>query len=75
MKKYIPCIECEGQPCICEDNGKWSAHCMDCDNQIGERGFYDPCAKSEEEAVRRWNDINTVPTGLSLALLCWNTEK
>jgi hypothetical protein len=31
---------------------------MDCDNCIGEPGTYDPCAKTEAEAVERWNKLN-----------------
>jgi len=53
------CCECGGKPCICEgEDGMWAAHCMDCDNTIGRRGFYDACASTEEEAEIRWNKMN-----------------
>ena len=56
------CSECGSKACICSDhiNGNihWAAHCMDCDNTIGERGFYDPCASSKREAIERWNNLN-----------------
>jgi len=31
---------------------------MECDNAIGEEGFYDPCASSEEEAREMWIELN-----------------
>ena len=61
MKKYVPCNECGGQPCICMFGASaWAAHCMDCENTIGKRGFYDPCATSEEDAETKWNEMNTM---------------
>jgi len=57
MKK---CKECGGNVCICEDDGMWAAHCMDCDNAIGIRGYYDPCALTKEEAEIRWNKMNSI---------------
>ena len=60
--KTVRCKECGGKACICSDEnfGKiaWAAHCMDCDNTIGDRGYYDPCAKSKDEAIQRWNELN-----------------
>ena len=52
------CNECGDKVCICSDSGKWAAHCMSCDNAIGHRGFYDPCADSEYDACLRWNKLN-----------------
>ena len=54
------CKECNGKACICDDidSIKWAAHCMNCDNTIGVRGYYDPCAKSREEAIMKWNKLN-----------------
>ncbi len=58
--KPVRCKECGHKACICSDGiNKWAAHCMECDNTIGCRGYYDPCAKSEEEAIRLWNELNT----------------
>ena len=57
-KTIASCKDCEGKPCICEYEDKWAAHCMDCDNSIGEPGVYDACADSEEEAIERWNELN-----------------
>lgn len=31
---------------------------MKCGNSIGKIGCYDPCAKTEEEAIERWNILN-----------------
>lgn len=59
MDRYVPCKDCGSQPCICEDGGMWAAHCMGCDNSIGQPGFYDPCALTKEEAEIRWNKMNT----------------
>lgn len=54
------CIECGGGVCICNSGPRrWAAHCMDCNNTIGVRGFYDPCAKSEKEARERWDKLNS----------------
>jgi hypothetical protein len=52
------CKECDGKVCVCEFEGKWAAHCMDCDNTIGERGTYDPCADSRGDAIARWDSLN-----------------
>lgn len=55
------CKKCGDLPCICgTDETGWAAHCMgDCDNQIGDNpGYHDSCAKSEDEAVRMWNELN-----------------
>ena len=54
----VLCKECGGGVCICCDGSKWAAHCMDCDNCIGHRGYYDPCADSEEEAGQMWIALN-----------------
>ena len=58
------CIECGAGVCVCSDEyeGKeyWAAHCMNCDNSIGKRGFYDPCATSKEEAEKLWTNLNKV---------------
>ena len=54
----VLCKECGGNVCVCECDGMWAAHCTSCDNQIGHRGFYDPCALSREEAEQRWNTMN-----------------
>ncbi len=54
----VLCIECGGSVCICEDGGRWAAHCMDCDNAIGKRGVYDPCAATREDAERQWAALN-----------------
>ena len=49
---------CGGRVCICgEDGYGWAAHCMDCDISIGKMGYYDPCAKTEYEACRLWNEL------------------
>lgn len=53
------CRECSGKPCICESGGLWAAHCMDCDNQIGEPGYYDSCCATQMEAIDRWNHQNS----------------
>ncbi len=63
----VRCIECGGGVCICHDSSGWAAHCMDCDNAIGERGFYDPCAKSEKEAGELWIKLNRTPRGSAQA--------
>jgi hypothetical protein len=31
---------------------------MDCDNSIGVRGYYDPCARSAKEAGEMWVVLN-----------------
>lgn len=65
MSEIMPinCKECGGKPCICTDGfARWAAHCMECDNAIGKPGYYDPCAESEEEAIKMWNNLNK-PTG------------
>lgn len=54
----IRCKECNDKACVCSDGGKWAAHCMTCDNCIGKRGTYDPCAKTKKEAVILWNELN-----------------
>ena len=54
----VSCLECGGRACICEDGGKWAAHCEDCDNCVGTRGQYDPCCNSKEEAIIEWNVLN-----------------
>lgn len=54
----VKCKKCGSKPCICSDNGKWAAHCMSCNNQIGEPGLYDPCANSKQEATELWNKLN-----------------
>lgn len=57
--KTLVCKECGSGCCVCEfEGGSWAAHCMDCDNTIGKRGYYDPCANSEKEAVDMWNALN-----------------
>jgi hypothetical protein len=56
----VRCKECGGKVCICcASEIQWAAHCMDCDNSIGVRGYYDPCATSEEEAGELWIKLNT----------------
>ena len=68
LDSLVRCSECGGKVCVCECDGMWAAHCMDCENQIGQRGFYDPCALTKEEAERRWNKMNTPnPTGQAAA--------
>lgn len=58
--KDVRCVECGGGVCICSHSDtEWAAHCMDCDNAIGKIGFYDPCAKSQEEAEEMWIKLNT----------------
>ena len=54
----VACKECGSGCCVCECEGSWAAHCMTCENTIGKRGFYDPCANSKEEAIAKWNEIN-----------------
>lgn len=58
----VLCAKCGSGCCVCDDdyNGVslWAAHCMGCDNSIGEKGLYDPCAKSKYEATMRWNAMN-----------------
>ena len=60
--KKEKCKECGGTVCICSDyfDGKrhWAAHCMVCNNSIGEDGFYNPCADSREAAIAMWNKLN-----------------
>lgn len=58
MSELSLCKDCCGKPCICECEGLWAAHCMDCDNAIGHTGFYDPCALTKDEAEIRWNKLN-----------------
>ena len=56
------CRNCGGKPCICRGpEGTWAAHCMDCDNGIGQPGFIDHCALTEAEAEVRWNKLNSDP--------------
>ncbi len=52
------CSECGGKVCICGEHGGWAAHCMDCANAIGKRGYYDPCADTQIEALKQWNALN-----------------
>lgn len=52
------CRKCGDRVCICESKGMWAAHCMTCDNSIGHKGYYDPCATSKWEACRQWNKRN-----------------
>lgn len=53
------CKECGDGVCICgDDDGGWAAHCMTCDNTIGRRGYYDPCAGCKEQAQRMWIKLN-----------------
>lgn len=59
MNKPVRCSLCDDSCCVCEDGGKWAAHCMLCDNAIGKPGFYSPCADSEQEAVQLWNQLNS----------------
>ena len=55
----VRCKKCGGRVCICSySDTRWAAHCMECDNAIGEEGFYDPCASSEEEAREMWIELN-----------------
>ena len=65
-KMYAPCKECGSQPCVCSLELKsgdevWAAHCMNCDNGIGQTGdgMLDHPAGSEEEAEEMWNLLNT----------------
>lgn len=59
----ILCKDCGGKVCICEfEGGAWAAHCMSCDNSIGARGYYDPCAFTEEQAGAMWMKLNTKET-------------
>lgn len=51
----IPCSVCGEPPCICESEGKWAAHCMNCDNTTGEKGTYDPIYGSKSMAILGWN--------------------
>jgi DNA-binding transcriptional regulator YhcF (GntR family) len=54
------CKECGDTVCICTDGIMWAAHCMTCDNAIGDaRGTHNPCAKNEYVACAEWNEINT----------------
>lgn len=51
--------KCGGGVCICQHSKtEWAAHCMDCDNSIGVRGYYDPCARSAKEAGEMWVVLN-----------------
>lgn len=44
---------------ICRnDETHWATHCMDYDNSIGKRGFYDTCAESEKAAGQAWVELN-----------------
>ena len=62
------CIECGDRVCACSHGDNWAAHCMSCDNSIGKRGYYDPCAKSQYEAIRLWNELNyTINSAISEA--------
>jgi len=54
----VRCKGCGAKVCICPFGEKWAAHCMDCDNSIGKRGYYDPCADSEKEAGFLWMQLN-----------------
>jgi hypothetical protein len=55
------CKDCGGGVCVCHDegiSGKWAAHCMSCDNSIGESGVYHPVADTQIEAYKLWNELN-----------------
>ena len=52
----LPC-RCGAEACVCEDGGRWAAHCTRCERGIGEPNAYDPCAESRDEAVRMWDDM------------------
>jgi hypothetical protein len=68
--EILKCKKCGDNACICFDSDygesgneiietrRWAAHCMTCDNCIGHRGYYDPCAATEDEAIERWNELN-----------------
>ena len=60
-KNIKRCKKCGDKACVCCDSfqsGKWAAHCMTCEHSIGKIGYYDPCADSEDEAIKLWNEIN-----------------
>jgi len=58
--KISKCKECGDNPCIChcKKTDKWAAHCMNCDNAIGEIGYYHPIADSKKQAEKLWNELN-----------------
>ena len=53
----VNCKECGWQPCICGQDNRWDAHCMNCDNTI------ESIAQSELEAIDRWNTLNIADKG------------
>jgi hypothetical protein len=54
-----PCKVCGGKACICQDGERaWAAHCMDCDQATGKKGFYSPIHQSQKEAIKEWNKLN-----------------
>jgi hypothetical protein len=55
----VRCIKCGGRVCICEMQDKWTAHCMDCDQKIGDGNGLDYSCDSPQDAKTYWEFINT----------------
>lgn len=54
----VRCIKCGGRVCICEMQDKWTAHCMDCDQKIGDGNGLDYSCDCPEDAKSQWEFIN-----------------
>lgn len=53
------CIMCaNGYPCICGEEGRYTAHCMNCEWDISMDTFNLKFCKSVEEAKTLWNLLN-----------------
>ena len=61
-EELIPakCKKCGNKACICGGDNFWAAHCTFCEQAIGHIGYHDPCAKSELDAVKQWNELNKI---------------
>lgn len=53
MVQDVKCSKCGGKVCVCSVDDMWTAHCMDCDNEIRM-----PCF-SEEDAYDLWVEENS----------------
>ena len=63
--KAVQCKGCrKSYPCICEIDGYWAAHCMNCDVAATKQGiqkehsFLPMPFRSENEATTYWNKWN-----------------
>jgi hypothetical protein len=56
MRELAKCKKCGGKACVCEGpNGMWAAHCMDCDNAIGDIAG---SAQTKGDAEIFWDILN-----------------